>query len=201
MRKIISLLLVVLVCGCTGKQGSDVFDYGKIEAGKYKNSFFGFSMKTPAEWVASTGQAINEQELVLDKPVKPAEIWNANLLFLSKYKVGEDVDFNPNIIIAIENLTLYPGVKDGKTYLGTIKASLDESEMGFSTEAVSDKTETFGGVEFGVLRTVLNDGKKLTYQHFYTALRNKFSFTIIVTYSSEEEAATFGSILKTIEFK
>jgi len=133
-------LLTVLTLSCSPNGKPIKFDYGKIENNKYINSFFGFEMELPPNWVVQTKEQMENlskmgKELVagddenMKAVINASEINSANLLAVFKYEVGAVVDYNPNLMLVAENLKNTPGIKTGSDYLFQSRRFLKQSQI------------------------------------------------------------------------
>jgi len=204
------LLAVVLSTSCTtGKP--DNFDYGKIENGKYVNSFFGCEITIPESWSVQSNEQINNlveqgRELIAgdDKNMKAmykaSEINTANLLMAFEYEVGATVEFNTNIAIVAENLANTPGIKKGSDYLFHVKKLLSQTQVDYSHIDEQCEREEIAGAVFYKMNTTLNFAGVDIYQTYYSTILNNFSFSIVISYSGDEQHQQLLQILKSLKF-
>jgi hypothetical protein len=148
--KITLLLLVPVIglallplCGCkkivTAIETSEI-DFGTITNSVYQNNYFGMSVTFPQGWsiqdqaeqrrLAATGGKImygsdpNKQAVL-----KASELQTVNMFAVFQYAIGSPVPFNPSIMSMAENVSEYPGIKNGGDYLYHVKSQLTSGRM------------------------------------------------------------------------
>lgn len=122
------ILLSVFTLSCKTKQKPIYFAYGRIENNKYSNSFFKFEITIPknrivvtndlTENLTQTGKGLKKENDTKTKAVKVSEIFTFNLLAAYKYKPDSVVDFNPSIMIVVENVENAP-IETGSDHFKT----------------------------------------------------------------------------------
>jgi hypothetical protein len=204
------LIQLFLLPSCSNKI-PDNFDYGSVSGTTYTNKFFNNELKIPKGWhVASKEQ--NEamqkqgQELItkdnqsLKKMIKASEISTATLLTCFKYREDEFMDFNPSVMVIVENIQATPGVRSGQDYLKNAHKFLKQLSINYTDIDTEYKKETFGAKEFYRMRTTVELPESKIYQTYYSGIINNFSFNFICTYQSREDQKEMEKMLKSLKF-
>jgi hypothetical protein len=191
---------------------SSGFDYGNIESGIYKNSYFNFTIKLPANWVVqSKEQNENLMDMGADMVagdnakmravLDASQVNTANLLTMFQHEVGSAVKSNPNIMIIAENLKNAPGVKDGGDYLFHTRKLIEQSQFKYDYLSKDFAIEKIGGIEFYRMDARMSySGLEINQLYYSTVLRG-FSFNIILSYSSDEEKAVLMESVNSMVFE
>lgn len=207
---LVCFLAVGLTQCKTGKP--DNFDYGSVQNNVYTNAFFAMQMDVPEGWAVQSEEAMKRMtemgsELVtgddalMKIKVKASEINSANLMSAFQYEVGTPIDeFNANITLVAENLTLAPGVKRGSDYLVHTKNFMKQSPANYTFNA-DFGSETFGGQPFDYMDATLTTMGVEIQQRFYSTIIEGFSFNAIISYGTEDQKEMLLDILKTMDFK
>jgi len=99
-------------------------DVGEIANGVYRNKTFGFSCKIPPGWVIRTDEmnAPAEEATKPDSPSHAASGAGAKVLLaaFSRPPEARAEDVNASLLIAAENISSYPGLKEAGQYLGPL---------------------------------------------------------------------------------
>jgi len=145
-------------------------DSGVVNNGVYRNASFGFSYRIPFGWVDRTEQ-------MNDGSSDPAKGRVLLATFAQPPEVGSDA-LNPGVVIAMESIATYPGLKTPADYFGP----LDELIVAKGFKVVSDAYE----VQIGGRNVVRADysksaEKRTTYQSCLAILVKGYvvSFTFI----------------------
>jgi len=205
------LILMVLTLSCNTNNKPKDFDYGKVENHKYLNSYFGFEVQLPAEWVVQTKEQMENlsnkgKEMVAgdDKNMKAiinaSEINTANLLSVFKYEVGSAVDYNPNFMIVAENLNNAPGIKTGSDYLFQSRKLILQSKMQYDYLDEVFKKEVINNQEFYLMNAAISYMGQSIKQVYYSTILNGFSLSAIITFTNEEQEADLKKIINSMKF-
>jgi hypothetical protein len=200
------LLLSAILSSCSLGKPKD-FDYGKVENGKYVNSYFDMEMSFPENWVVQSqeiqnelmrqgGEALAGDNKQMKAMMKVAEIRNANLFLASEYELGS-LEANPNINLVVENVKLTPTVKTGNDYLTQAVNLLKQSQYPY--EIVGNfETKTINNQEFTVMNGVIYD---VIHQKMYVILKNDFAMVFTITYFDDEQKTVLESVINSVKFK
>ena len=186
------------------------FDLGTLEDGTYSNEYFDFNMTFPRNWAAEIdknqafvekGLEVFEDELKKDRIYfDPKDVEMAILVTISKYAMGTAVDFNPNILIMVENVAKVPGIKTGADYLFNVKKLLKYTGAKSKVKGSKFEEHNFGGKTFHSMITK-NKLQGIKYkQVFYTTILNDFAFCILCTYKEKDQLEELLTIVNTTQF-
>jgi len=205
---LLASLVFLTLCGADKK--AKPFDYGRIENGKYLNSFFGLEITLPSDWFIlnkSQMQNIAEKgkELIagddekMKKMIKAAKVEDATLLGIFKYEKGAAVDYNPNLMLAVGNLKNTPGIKTGKDYLFHIRKLLKQTQLYDSIDEECEK-EIINNQEFYLMSTSMKIFELKITQTYYATVRNGFALVLAISFVDDEEKDTLEKTVKSIKF-
>jgi hypothetical protein len=206
------LTVIALSLGCSSTPGKpDNFDYGKIENNKYTNAYFGCELSIPEKWVVQTKEQMEKLSqrgkdlLAGDNSntkamLKASEVKSANLLGVFKYEVGAPVDFNPNFMVIVENVSELPGIKTGSDYLFQTRKLLDNTQLRYDYIDSVFAKEKINGTDFYRMNASIKTAAAEVNQIYYSAIMRGFSFDIILTYNSEEQKQELLSVVNTLKF-
>jgi hypothetical protein len=206
-----SILVLTLITCCSSLPKSNDFDYGKVENNQYNNTFFAFKVKIPDNWVVQSKDQTDRltdqgKELMAgnDKKLKAildaSEVNTANLLTVFKYEIGSAVDYNPSVAIIAENVKNYPGIKNGNDYLFQARRLLKQSQIQYDYIDEVFKTQNIGAKEFYMMNASINYMGILIKQIYYSTIIKKFSFSVIISYVTDEQKAELDKLLSSMEF-
>tara|TARA_R110000868_G_scaffold6454_3_gene36613 strand:+ start:7743 stop:8396 length:654 start_codon:yes stop_codon:yes gene_type:complete len=211
--KFLSILLVSLITISSYSQTKPVdFDYGKVKNNKYVNSFFNCELNIPTDWVVQTKEQIETisnkgKELIagddanMKAMMKTSQVNSANLLSVFQYERGAPVDYNSSISIVAENVKNLPGIKSGSDYLFQVKKMLTLSKIKFDSIAPDFKKETINNTVFYKMDagiTIMGINIK---QSYYSTIVNGFSFSIVMSYTDEEQKNILLESINSLQFK
>jgi len=211
MRKIIYFLVLFFVSSyCSNNKKIRYFDFGKVKDNIYTNDFFKFSFSIPDNWYYKESDYINKlvnkqaedlssQSEEMEKIIEEARITVANLLMISKYKVGSTFFFNPTIAIMVDNISGDPGIKSEIDYIKSSKRVMERTnEYNFDPNFYN---EMIGNKKFDIMKTnSFRNGIEI-YQEVYVRIIDNFALNIIITYSNQEEKKEIDEILLNLNFK
>jgi hypothetical protein len=119
--------------GSSARLVADV-DAGTVAAGVYRNRALGLSCKVPAGWVLRTeemnvreddpgpGSAASEEKSLPQRAQRSTEEEPGRVLLaaFSRPPDAKGEDVNSSIVIAIEKVVTYPGLKEAAQYFGPV---------------------------------------------------------------------------------
>jgi len=192
------LFLALITFVCKGQETPKDFDYGHVENDKYVNSFFNFEITLPINWIVQSKEQRDNlmktgEELLAgeDKKmkavVKAAEIKSANLLTVFQYERGSAVEYNPGMLIIVENVSNLPGMKTGSDYLFQARKFMVQSQFKYDTIDKDFAKEVINGVEFYKMNAALNYLGLSIKQLYYSTISKRFSFSLIISYINNEQ--------------
>ena len=193
-------------------QISEEFDYGNLQEHTYSNDFFGFSLDIPPDWFIQNEEQIGKlmdigREMVtgddenMKAILKASEVNTATLLAVYQYEMGSPVDYNPNLVMVAENLSLAPGVKSGKDYLFHARKLLLQTQMPYTHVDTTFGERDFGSQEFGVMHATLSLMGMEIGQTYYCTVKNGFSLSLIVSWLGEEQKEAIDKVLSSLTFE
>lgn len=206
------VLLTVLTISCNSNSKTKDFDYGKVSDGKYLNSYFGFEIELPTDWVVQTKEqteyiAKMGKDLIAgdDKNMKAAinaaEINSANLLAVFKYEVGSPVDYNPNLMLVAQNLKNTPGIKSGSDFLLQARKLLKQAQIQYDFIDEEFKKDIINNQEFYIMNCSQNFMGINIKQKCYSTIQDGFCLSAIVSFTDDEQKNDLENIINTMKFK
>ena len=193
------------------KETAEQIDVGTVEGSMYRNKYLGFRLWVPPEWSIQDQQT---QKQIVQKGLQVAagddtnmqavlranEAQTINLLMAFKHPRGAPVTFNPVIACTAESVSHLPGIRTGGDYLFHMRRALEASQLKYSfVREVSP--EAIAGVEFySMLTEVALSPQQVVQQSYYTTLRKGYAVTLILSYTTKEEAGELYRILDTMAF-
>lgn len=185
-------------------------DYGVIEDGSYKNSYFGLSIDIPQGWtvlsreqldgVLDTGmEMMAGDDKNLSAAMQASKKQNFTLFAFLKYGLGAKVEFNPGIMAAAERVSAVPEIKKGSDYLFHTKKLLEASplEVNFPRD---NYTTQISGVSFDVMPVTMEMAGVLIQQNLYAAIIDDYALLLTTTYSNESELEEVNGYLDGLTF-
>jgi hypothetical protein len=129
---------------------------------------------------------------------KASQVNTAYLLAVFKHEVGAAVEFNPNFMLLAENTKNLPGIKNGKDYLFHAEKLMKQTQMSYSFEReVFEKK--IGNSLFYVLETRLDHIGEIISQEYISTVKNGFTLSFIITYSTEEEKNELYEVINNVK--
>ncbi len=200
------ILLVVLALSCNTNDKPKGFDYGKVADNVYTNSFFGFELKLPVDWVVQTKEQTDNlmkrgEKLVagddenMKAIIKASEINYASLVAVFKYEVGAAVDYNPSLMLIAENLKNTPGIKNGSDYLFQARKLMKQSQIQYDFIDEEFEKEIINDHDFYLMHTSIDYMGVSIKQIYFSTVKNGFCLSTIISYTDEEQKM---ELLKTV---
>jgi hypothetical protein len=214
MRQWLFFLFVIILFSCNdSRKIPENFDYGKVENGVYKNSFFDFELPIPVGWnvqsreqndkIGEEGRKIiGEHNKELSEKIKTDEVNSATLLAVFKYRDDTVVkQYNPSFGMIAENLGKFSGSKTAKNYLERAKSLMQQSGIPYHF-APDITTEKLGNKEFALLKlTATYKGNVDVDQLYYCCIEKGFALSLIASFGNDEQRNELLNILSNIRFK
>ena len=148
IKNILQLTLIILsltACATTENKKEenkkpDILEiYGEHKTGEYINNYYGFKLDIPDSYIIQDDETkkyimdlgskyVYEDDISRRKAKEFAAEQVYNILIATKYELGAPVPENIAFQIMSENLTYYPGVKNGSDYLWHVKKAIAEKQ-------------------------------------------------------------------------
>jgi len=199
----------LLFIGCSKKAGDEI-DFGTLSNSVYRNEYFGFSVTFPKDWSVQDQEAqrrlmkkgvqlVAGDDRNLKAMVKASELQTVNLFAVFEHPVGSPVAYNPSIMALAEIVRELPGIKRGKDYLFQARQVLEagQIQVSFPKDYYSER---LGGMEFDVMESEISVRGKTIKQKYYATILKGYALCFIVSFTSDDEAASLQSILNSITF-
>ena len=191
-------ILIMLVATGNAQNKSQDFDYGRVENGRYLNSFLHFEITLPPNWVVQSREQIDylaEKGAALvtgdDEKMKAvykaAEINVANLLAVYQYELGSPVDYNPSIMLIAENVQHAPGVKKGNDYLFQTRKLLNQSQFKYDYLDNEFEKEVINGTDFYKMNALLKYAGLEIKQIYFSTVIKRFCVSFIISFTTDEQ--------------
>lgn len=204
------LLLGVCFSGVSQPDSvSTQFDYGRVEGNTYKNDFFDVTITFDSTWVIQNKSLMKQLSKVgreqiagndqrLKRMLKAAEVNTANLFSIFKHEVGAPVKFNSSFMVMAENIKNFPGIKSGEDYLFHVKNLLKRSQLKYTFDK-EVHLRKIDSKDFWVLEASAQYLGMTITQEYLTSLYKGFTFSIIISYVSQEDKLTLHEMLDEIK--
>lgn len=198
-----------MALACSKKEPEKI-DLGIVENAVYNNKYFDFSLDLSSNWQVQENQTIQmmrERGKKLlsgdDKDMQAAldlgDLSTVNLLLASKYPMGADVAFNPNIAIVAEKIDPVQGVVSGKDYLASVVEILSNSRIQTQFDGTYG-TINLGGVDFADIKVAMTYMEKSVYQEYFASIIKGYALSIIISYTDENQYSALMDLLQTMKF-
>ena len=202
---ITSIMIFSILVGCNTKSE---FNLGKTEAGKYTNSYFGFSITVDSEYTFLSQEeilkirnsAIDEDVVVED--IELIEQPVVYYVYALKYAYDENNPYNPYIAVYSENLDyLETIIKTKEEY---IKYNMDFATAIFNSSGMNASTTNIDKLWYddrqfanAILSVEIND--IIMKKELFTILRDNYAITIILGYDKQADRDEMIQFLNSIE--
>ncbi len=211
--RLLSIFLFIAMCNVYsfGQIQTKDFDYGHIENNKYINRFFNFEISLPPDWViqnkeemerlAETGKALVAGDDQKMKAILQASTVNtANLLMAFQYEQGAPVEYNPGLLIVVENIKHLPGIKSGKDYLFQARKLMAQSQMPYDHIDKESLREEISDADFYTMNVDINTLGVKIMQKYYVTNVNGFSLIIIASFIDKKQQKILTKSIKSLRF-
>jgi len=196
--------IIMVLVGCTSKTD---FDLGKLEAGKYTNGFFGFSITiddsytflTQEEILNIRNSAIDED--IIEENIELDEQPVIYYLYALKYKYDKNNPYNPYIAVYSENLDFINKVI--KTKEDYIKYNMEFATAIFNAsgiEATSTNIDKlwYDDRQFANSILSIKSDDIIMKKELFTILRDNYAITVILGYDKQEDREEMMRFLDSI---
>lgn len=213
------IFLILFGYGCNSQtQPTSTFDYGTVENSQYSNNFFHFKIRIPSEWYIQTrdslvfkvkdiykdgkftGNSKNIQTSIENS--NPSKINKALLLSVFRYDLDSIVNLNYSMYLVAINLKNEPNSKTGKDCLNELVTASNRHQV--KRKFIGEpKLLKIGNKDFYEITSEMEAGQivdGIVKQKYCISVINGFSFSIIMTYSTDEQLAELNKILETATF-
>ncbi|MEW5924842.1 MAG: hypothetical protein AB1746_12735 [Candidatus Zixiibacteriota bacterium] len=208
---IIPLSLILLLSLACSKKAAEKIDLGIVENAVYTNKYFNFSLDLSDNWQIQENQTIqmmrergkkllSGDDEDLQAALDLGDLTTVNLLLASKYPMGADVAFNPNIAIVAEKIDPISGVLSGKDYLASVAQILSNSRIQTQFDGTYGITN-LGGVDFDNIKVSMTYQDRSISQQYFASIIKGYAMSIIISYTTEDQYKTLDDLLKTIRFR
>ena len=206
------ILAIVLTPLCYSYSQTEDFDYGRVENGVYKNTYFNFMIRIPSNWVVQSKEQTDKlsetgKKLLagddenMKAALKATEVNTANLLAVFQYEMGSAVQYNPNFAVVVESLKMAPGVKNGSDYLYQAKRIIEQGQFKYDHLSEKFEKEVINGTEFYKMDAYLKYMGLEIKQIYYAAIVKGFAFNVIISYVTDEQKKTLLGSVNSMTFK
>ncbi len=203
------ILTMLFACSKPTKNIPDTFDYGTTEQGFYKNDYFNMEVTFNPDWVIQDEQQVNNltkqgtdlfagENNDLKSFIKASQINTANLLVVFKHELGASVAYNPSFMIIAENTKNFPGIKTGEDYFFHAKKLLKQTNIPYSFDK-EILEQTIGNTTFHTMEATIEYMGETIVQEYITTIKNGFSLSFIISYTTEENKKELYEIINTIK--
>lgn len=216
---LVLIAALILSMGCTKQEDpletfkNDMsYYYGKAENGTFHNDYLNFDLNYPENWNVVEDQIKEQMELMAAQLVERDEaslddldleqIKVYNMLFLFKYPIENQEQFNPSILTIVERFE-EGNIKSAAEYLEASRMLMESNDlpMGFEYEfADSFEDVEMGGKTFTVMEVNLITGISDITQKFYAHVIDDKVLNFMISYSDETEETELQGVLNTLTF-
>jgi hypothetical protein len=179
-------------------------DKGSISGRTYTNDTFRFEVTFPDAWLLpgddfedfmrSKGIDLSLKAPDSLPPASRAKINSALqrvTILATAYRSMPGTTGNAIVRISAEDLSANPQIKDAVDYFDAMRASFAAMRLPADFKYSDTQAEKLGEHQFGFLDVTTKDGKK----RMYATVRNGYAIMFTLTYSSNDDLATFRSVL------
>ncbi len=179
-------------------------DKGSVSGRTYTNETFKFEVTFPDTWLIpgddfedfmkSKGIDLSLKAPDSLPPASRAKIDQALqrvTILATAYRSMPGTAGNAIVRISVESLTANPQIKDAVDYFDAMRASFAAMRLPADFKYSDTQAEKLGDQQFGFLDVTTKDGKK----RMYATVRNSYAIMFTLTYSSDDDLATFRSVL------
>ncbi|MBT5231855.1 MAG: hypothetical protein HOM11_16445 [Methylococcales bacterium] len=185
-------------------------DYGETVDGVFHNTYLGFSVTLPKDWVLQDQAAQRKimkfgskllagDDANLTAVLKASEQQAVNLFAVFQYPLGTPGLFNPSISMVAENVGAIPGIRNGQDYLIQTKAILQQGKMDV-TIADNMVTEIISGQMFDSMHTVMKVGQVKVFQKYYAIKIKEYVLVAVLSFNDDDQATHLDRVLNTLVF-
>lgn len=206
------LFLTIFMTICNSQDNPMDFDYGRIENSQYVNSFFGFEITLPTDWIVQTKEQMEDmtnrgKALVagddsnMKAVLKASEINTANLLSVFQFERGSAVEYNPSFSIIVENIKNLPGIKTGNEYLFQAKKLMEQSQLKYDYIDKEFSKEVVNGTDFYKMNAEIKYMGLDIKQIYFVTIQKGFSFVVITTFINDQQKQDLLKSIYSMQFK
>ena len=218
-KKILLTSLLAIAAGCGAKEktaptpvpeSQPIPAITKSSDGKkYQNELFRLSVEKPESWYSQNVEEMislqkfgNNMVSGKDKNLKAAidaSLENNIPLFsFFEFAPGTPGKLIPSLIANAENISLYPGIKNGCDYLYHTKELLGRSQANIKFGENCNQAQ-ISGQKFGYYDAIIEIKNIKVYQKYYSCRKGKHALNFIGTYFEKSSEEKIEQILKTIK--
>jgi len=179
-------------------------DKGSVAGRTYTNETFKFEVTFPDTWLIagddfedfmkSKGIDLSLKAPDSLPPVSRAKINQALqrvTVMLTAYRSMPGTAGNGIVRISVEDLSENPQIRDAVDYFDAMRESFGAITLPPDFKYSDTQAEKLGAQQFGYLDVTNKDGKK----RMYATVRGRYAIMFTLTYTNEEDLATFRSVL------
>lgn len=200
------LLLHLIACQSSPPKEAtqEAFELGTITTGHYHNAYFGLDIYFDPTWNVQEEEQLElmeqagEELLVGDNEtlkaaLDAATINTAYLLTIFKYPLGTRVDYNPNFVALVENVSNFSDIETGANYLFHVQQLLAQTALEYQFEEVYE--QRVGTKIFHVLDLTAHHKGMDIQQSYWSTIEKGFCLSFILSYHSEQEKEELMAIV------
>lgn len=212
---ILALIMIISISACGQKDSADTeLGWGTYDNNNYTNSFFGFSIDLPADYIKVSSQEIMDRNATPDENgvINPIDV-NAitdlsaepiiHYVFYEKYEEAPESQFNPYIKVFSENMSYSNNLYNKEDY---VENSLSYTALVFENAGInvdihplekpwiSDRQFAKGTMEIEYEQFTM-------FQEMYAITKSNFTLVVLIGYSNPEEKAELYSYIESITMK
>ena len=213
---ILFIFILFSVWSCAPSPKTEEKEAPKIEGfntenGKYYNSKLGLEISLPKEWFVLDDEQIEKihtaaltemlkEDSTLKETMDASKANTDYLLQAFKYKPNEQVNYNPDITIFVENIEKNPDIKRATDYLAYVQKTIGYSKSNFIEQSFTLKT--ISNRDFYFIELSQQSSKGITFtSKIHALIIDRTALVVTVSYSSEEEKREIDKILETMKFE
>lgn len=208
----VSLLLLLQLLACQSSSPKEAtqeaFELGTTTTGHYHNGYFGLDIYFDPTWNVQEKEQLElmeqagEELLVGDNKnlkaaLDAATINTAYLLTIFKYPLGTKVDYNPNFVALVENVSNFSDIETGANYLFHVQQLLAQTALKYQFEEVYE--QQVGTKVFHVLDLTAQHKEMEIQQSYWSTIEKGFCLSFILSYHSEQEKEELMAIINQVK--
>lgn len=202
-------IVILLGVVANGQQPSTPAD-GVVKEGVYSNSFFGFSVAYPTEWVVH-GDATNTRLMEVGKErtvssgalsASATEVILKNtyqLLTTFRYPLGTaGLDLNSSFMLIAENVSHAPGIVNGRDYINNVRPLM----LKLGSKVVQDEPVelVFSGRKFFRLDSVTQANGVSVNQAMIIGIIKGYALAFVITAKDQQAVDEAAKAIDTLKF-
>jgi hypothetical protein len=201
--------LLLLLVACSSQESPSPLTVN-TDGNHYDNAFFGVGVEKPDGWYAQNPEetiALQQRGTAVlagDKEGMRALIeasLESSVPIFGFFEVppGTPGRMNPNVLGIAENITPFPGVREGCDYLEHVKHLLLQGNLPYRFEQEC-RSRTLSGRTLGLIVGTVELGEVTVTQRYYALVQKPYALAFVQTFYDDEGRENTGRIIDSLTF-